>query len=101
MSVEQHRRAAPVALRFAVVTISDTRELATDSGGALLVELVTAAGHAVTLRALVKDEAAPILAAVRGAVARSDVDLVLCTGGTGLAPRDVTDAWSARPAPSG
>lgn len=90
MSVGEHRRAAPAALRFAVITISDTRTLATDTGGALLVELVTAAGHTVTQRALVKDEAGEIVSAVRTAVAGTDVDLVLCTGGTGLAPRDVT-----------
>lgn len=90
MSVEQHRRAAPAQLRFAVITISDTRALDTDTGGALLVELVTAAGHSVASRTLVKDDAPEIVAAVRAAVAHAEVDLVLCTGGTGLAPRDVT-----------
>ncbi len=90
MSLEQHRAAAPRALRFAVITISDTRDAATDRGGPFLVEAVENAGHVVTHRAIRKDEPADIEAAVRDALARDDVDLVLTTGGTGIAPRDVT-----------
>jgi molybdopterin adenylyltransferase len=90
MSLERHRAQSPAVLRFAVVTISDTRDAATDSGGDYLVQRVTDAGHALAHRALVRDEVAEVQAAVRAAVARADVDLVLCTGGTGIAPRDVT-----------
>jgi molybdenum cofactor biosynthesis protein B len=90
MGLEEHKQLAPAALRFAVITISDTRDAASDRGGAFLVETLSAAGHAVTFREIVVDEREPIAAAVRAAVARGDVDLVLTTGGTGLAPRDVT-----------
>jgi molybdenum cofactor biosynthesis protein B len=90
MSLEAHKGAAPRQLRFAVITISDTRDASTDRGGPFLVESVTGAGHAVTLREIVKDESAEIEAAVRRAVAHAEVDLVLTTGGTGIAPRDVT-----------
>lgn len=90
MSVEQHRGEAPRALRFAVITISDTRDAASDRGGPLLVDGVSRAGHQVTWREIVKDERAAITQSVRAAVARADVDLVLTTGGTGIAPRDVT-----------
>ena len=90
MSLEQHKGAAPARLRFAVITISDTRDAATDRGGPYLVERVEGAGHTVAQRAIVKDEREQIEAAVRAAVADAGVDLVLTTGGTGIAPRDVT-----------
>jgi len=90
VSLEQHKGAAPARLRFAVITISDTRDAASDRGGPYLVERIEGAGHAVAQRAIVKDEREQIEAAVRAAVADADVDLVLTTGGTGIAPRDVT-----------
>lgn len=90
MSLERHRVESSGRLRFAVLTISDTRDAATDRGGPCLVAGVEGAGHAVTFRAIVKDEAREITSAVREAVSREDVDLVLTTGGTGIAPRDVT-----------
>lgn len=90
MSLEQHKGAAPARLRFAVITISDTRDASTDRGGPYLVERVEGAGHSVARRAIVRDERAEIEAAVRAAVGDAGVDLVLTTGGTGIAPRDVT-----------
>lgn len=79
-----------MSVGFAVVTVSDTRGSATDRGGAYLVEALTAAGHAVHLREIVRDEPAEIRTAVGRAVAAPGVRLVLVTGGTGIAPRDVT-----------
>ncbi len=90
MSLEKHRGEAPRVLSFAVITISDTRDETTDRGGPFLVEAIEAAGHRVALRAIRRDDASEIESVVREAVAREDVDLVLLTGGTGLAPRDVT-----------
>lgn len=90
MSLERHRAAAPPVLRFAVITVSDTRDATTDRGGPALEALVQEAGHRVTLRAIVRDEIDAIQAVVRAAVADAEVDLVLTTGGTGIAPRDVT-----------
>ena len=90
MSLEQHRDASPQRLRFAVITISDTRDASTDRGGPYLVASVEGAGHLVTRRALVKDERDDIWGAVSAAVGDPEVDLVLTTGGTGIAPRDVT-----------
>jgi molybdenum cofactor biosynthesis protein B len=90
MSLERHRAEAANVLRFAVITISDTRDEKSDRGGPLIVERLIAAGHAVSFREIVKDEARAIEDVVRRAVAERDVDLVLTTGGTGVAPRDVT-----------
>lgn len=90
MSLEQHRAESKGEFRFAVITISDTRSDATDKGGAYLVERLNEAGHSVTHRGIVQDEPAQIEAEVRAAVLAPDVDLILTTGGTGIAPRDRT-----------
>ena len=90
MSLESHRRDAPERLRFAVLTFSDTRDAASDRGGAYLVERLEEAGHEVVLRAIHADETEEIRAAVRAAVAEPTCALVLPTGGTGIAPRDRT-----------
>jgi len=90
VSLQQHRDSAPRQLRFAVVTISDTRDAASDRGGPYLVERVEGAGHVVSRREIVRDEGGAIRDAVRAAVSDEQVDLVLTTGGTGISPRDVT-----------
>jgi molybdenum cofactor biosynthesis protein B len=90
MGLAEHRSQSPAAVTFAVITVSDTRDLANDPGGDLLVRSVEEAGQRVAWRTLVPDEAPRIEAAVREACAREDVDLVLTTGGTGISRRDVT-----------
>ncbi|MFN7942933.1 MAG: molybdenum cofactor biosynthesis protein B [Thermoanaerobaculia bacterium] len=90
MGVEEHRAAAKTALGFAVLTVSDTRNRATDEGGALVAELAVAAGHRVVDRKIVLDEADAIRGAVASALADRATDVVIATGGTGLSPRDVT-----------
>lgn len=74
----------------AIVTVSDSRRGADDTSGARIAALLERAGHVVAARAWVRDEPAAIRRAVRTALARPDVDLVVVTGGTGLAPRDRT-----------
>jgi molybdenum cofactor biosynthesis protein B len=85
-----HRRAAPERVAAAVLTVSDTRTLETDTGGALVAELLASAGHAVASREIVHDDAGAIAAALRAELGRAGVDAVILTGGTGVAPRDVT-----------
>lgn len=77
-------------LRIAVLTISDTRTEGTDRSGATLIERLTAAGHELASRAIVPDDVDAIRAQVRNWVADIGVDVILTTGGTGFAPRDVT-----------
>ena len=77
-------------LRIAVLTISDTRDEKTDKSGALLVERLTEAGHELAAKAIVRDEIDAIRMAVKAWAEDDGVDLVLATGGTGFAPRDVT-----------
>ena len=85
-----HRREAARAVPTGVITVSDTRTLATDTGGDCAAELLAGAGHPVALREIVKDDPLAIAAALRSALARDDVRAVVLTGGTGISPRDVT-----------
>lgn len=77
-------------LRIGVLTVSDTRNEDNDTSGGLLVERLTAAGHELTGRAIVTDEIEAIRARVSAWTADANIDVILTTGGTGFAPRDVT-----------
>jgi molybdenum cofactor biosynthesis protein B len=77
-------------LRVAVLTVSDTRDEATDKSGALLVERVRTAGHTLAAKAIVRDDIYAIRAIVSGWIADASVEVVLTTGGTGLTGRDGT-----------
>ncbi len=77
-------------LRIAVLTVSDTRDEASDTSGRLLVERLTGAGHALAGRAIVADDVEAIRARIAAWVADEHVDVIISTGGTGFAPRDVT-----------
>jgi molybdenum cofactor biosynthesis protein B len=79
-----------VPLNIAVLTVSDTRDLAEDKSGALLAERIVAAGHKLADRAIVKDEVRKIRKKVRGWIKDKKVDAIITTGGTGFTGRDVT-----------
>ncbi|HEU0058618.1 MAG TPA: molybdenum cofactor biosynthesis protein B [Hyphomicrobiaceae bacterium] len=79
-----------VAVRIAVLTVSDTRSAADDKSGDSLAEMIRAAGHELAARAIVKDEVASIAAKVKDWIADPDIDVVISTGGTGFTGRDVT-----------
>lgn len=85
-----HRRAAPERVPCAILTVSDTRTLESDSGGALLEERLRGAGHPVLSRAVVPDDVDAIRRAALDALAQPELRALLVTGGTGVAPRDVT-----------
>ncbi len=89
-SAQGHREAAPETVRVAVLTISDTRTPETDTGGDVVEETMRGAGHEVVARGIVRDEAASIRAQLVDLLARSDVDAVVTTGGTGISGRDTT-----------
>jgi molybdopterin adenylyltransferase len=89
-SVHAHRESAPDRVRIAIVTISDTRTSATDTGGDTIEELMRDAGHEVVKRSIVKDDAARIRAELGGLISRPDIDAVVTTGGTGVSARDTT-----------
>lgn len=79
-----------VPVRIAVLTVSDTRNMETDTSGAILTERIEASGHVLAERAIVPDDVLRIRDAVRGWIEDDQVDVILTTGGTGLTGRDVT-----------
>ncbi len=89
-TVEEHRSKGPQSLSVAIVTVSDTRTLDTDTSGALIVAMAEQAGHRVIIREIVPDDPdrmRPLLLSYRD---RDDLHAVLMTGGTGVSPRDQT-----------
>ncbi|MDR3622245.1 MAG: molybdenum cofactor biosynthesis protein MoaB [Paludisphaera borealis] len=88
--VAEHRTAAPVSLNLAVLTVSDTRTVETDTSGALIVALAEAAGHRVADRAILPDEPVAMRSFLQSCAANVDLHAVLVTGGTGVSARDQT-----------
>jgi molybdenum cofactor biosynthesis protein B len=86
--IDQTRQFVP--LKIAVLTVSDTRELADDKSGATLAERIGKAGHSVAARAIVTDDVEKIRAQVNGWIADPVIDVIVTTGGTGFTGRDVT-----------
>jgi molybdenum cofactor biosynthesis protein B len=77
-------------LNIAVLTVSDTRALADDRSGDLLVERLTAAGHLLAARDIVRDDAGLIEKLLRRWIDDPAIEIVITTGGTGVTGRDVT-----------
>jgi molybdenum cofactor biosynthesis protein B len=72
------------------LTVSDTRTEATDTSGRAIADLLAAADHDLTGRAIVKDNPEDVLRAVSEQLASADVQVIITTGGTGLTSRDST-----------
>jgi molybdenum cofactor biosynthesis protein B len=92
--IDESRPFIPV--NIAVLTVSDTRTIETDTSGQTLVDRLTTAGHRLADRAIVKDDAPTIEARFRSWIADPAVDVVISTGGTGVTGRDVTPEAFAR-----
>jgi len=75
-------------VRFAFVTVSDTRTEEDDESGKIAKDMIQQGGHVVSSYCIVEDDVAAIRRAVERGLACADV--VVCCGGSGVAPRDVT-----------
>jgi molybdopterin adenylyltransferase len=80
----------PETVGFAVMTVSDTRDAATDKTGPWLREQIASEGHAVIDHAIVPDDISTIQAKLKAWIAHPDIHAIIATGGTGLTGRDVT-----------
>jgi molybdenum cofactor biosynthesis protein B len=87
---QSDKHATFVSLRIAIVTVSDTRTEDTDKSGQYLLESVTAAGHTLVEKRIVKDDTYKLRAVVASHIADDTVQAVLLTGGTGFTFRDNT-----------
>jgi molybdopterin adenylyltransferase len=89
MSYQDHQTSAKsITARCAIVTLSDTRTLATDAGGKRIADLLRDDGHIITEHRVIPDDAAGFKLVLDELLARPDVDAILTTGGTGISRRD-------------
>ena len=79
-----------VPLKIAVLTVSDTRELAEDKSGQTLIERIRGGGHVLAERSLVTDDIDAIRQRVKAWIDDKFIDVIITTGGTGFTGRDVT-----------
>ena len=86
--IDASRPIKPV--KIAVLTISDTRDEESDTSGHLLAERVTAAGHELVDKAIVRDSIMEIREKIEAWAASGFVEAIVTTGGTGITGRDVT-----------
>ena len=85
-----HKALAPRSVSCYIVTVSDTRTEATDTSGRAIAELLTAAGHEVVGRVIVKDDPALVRHTIEGQLAARGAQVIITTGGTGITSRDST-----------
>ncbi len=86
----EHKATAPSRIGCYVITVSDTRTEDTDTGGRAIIDLLTAAGHAIIGHTIVKDDADLLRDAVGRQLANPAVQAIVTTGGTGITSRDCT-----------
>ncbi|WP_431282404.1 molybdenum cofactor biosynthesis protein B [Humitalea sp. 24SJ18S-53] len=88
MPIDESRSFLPVAI--AILTVSDTRDLASDRSGDTLAARIEESGHRLADRKILRDEADLIAGQLRAWIADPAIDCVITTGGTGITGRDVT-----------
>jgi molybdenum cofactor biosynthesis protein B len=88
MAIDESIKFLPV--RIAVLTVSDTRSLAEDRSGDMLVERLTSAGHILADRTILRDDQDDIIARFHYWIDDPEVDCIISTGGTGVTGRDIT-----------
>ena len=77
-------------VNIAVMTVSDTRDAATDTSGDTLATRITTAGHQLAARTILRDDAGLIAAQLNAWIDDREIDVIITTGGTGITGRDVT-----------
>jgi molybdopterin adenylyltransferase len=90
MSVHEHKERGKKSIRCFVITVSDTRDEATDTSGQTIKKFLADEAHETMGYRIVKDEPAEIQKLLEQALSQSDLDAVIVNGGTGIAPRDAT-----------
>ncbi len=89
-SVAEHRKKSDLCVNVALITLSTSRSLKTDTSGDVIQKLLEENGHSVLVRQVLPDNREILRVLVRGLVQNKEVHAIITTGGTGLAPTDVT-----------
>ena len=90
MTVAAHKADAPPSVHCFIVTVSDTRTLDDDVSGRTIADLLTAAGHLVTGRTVVRDDPELVHGTIERHLADRGVQVIITNGGTGITSRDST-----------
>lgn len=90
MSLLEHKQNTLKDINLMVLTISDTRDEQTDKSGQLMMDLIKSHNFVVKEYKIVKDEREQILSEVLEGIRRTEIDVIVTNGGTGLSNRDVT-----------
>jgi molybdenum cofactor biosynthesis protein B len=86
----EHKGQAPQSVSCFIITVSDTRTEATDSSGRTIADLLTANGHSVAGRTIVRDDPALVRSTIERQLAYKAAQIIITTGGTGITSRDST-----------
>jgi molybdenum cofactor biosynthesis protein B len=88
LAIDDTRTFKPI--NIALLTVSDTRTAENDTSGDILAERITAKGHVLIARTILRDDAQLLASTICDWVRDPAVDCIISTGGTGLTGRDVT-----------
>jgi len=89
-SVAEHRKKSDLCVGVAVITLSTSRSLDTDKSGDVIQQLLEQGGHKVHIRKVIPDSRNVLRATLRKLTREKKVQAIVTSGGTGLAPSDVT-----------
>ena len=89
-SVAEHKKKSDIRAGVAVLTLSTSRSLDTDKSGDVIQHQLEENGHTVAVRKVLPDDRNVLGATLKEVLGNERVDAIITTGGTGLAPTDVT-----------
>lgn len=90
MEIQPHHDMTAITANCAVITVSDTRNIQTDRSGQLIQQLLLTANHVVADYVIIPDDPATIQSHLNYLSNKTEINVVICNGGTGVAPRDTT-----------
>ncbi len=90
MTPTPHPDPGPIEIACAIVTVSDTRTVETDSSGREIRESLARSGHRIDFYRILPDDPGQIQGLLQEIGDRGDIDALILNGGTGIAPRDTT-----------
>jgi molybdenum cofactor biosynthesis protein B len=90
MGVQEHKKEAPKTVRIGIIIVSTTRALVDDTSGKWMSEQAEKIGHKIVFHQVIPDDAEIIAATLNDRIEESNSQVILISGGTGIAKKDVT-----------